>query len=701
MDIALGAVMSSTSAALIVSDVRKPDYPIVFVNAAFSALTGYRLDQVLGLNPRFMQGVDTDLSVAAELREAILAGVPIRREILNYRQNGEPFWNDLRLDPIRDPEGLLVGYVGVQYDSTPFRLAREAHLATEDRLQNITSHLPGYFYRRVMRPDGIVELPYLSPSVNRFLGIAEGPTVTADVFFSHIHPDDKANLFQAFRQSAADLSVFREEYRLVSADGQIRWFRSDAEARLFPNGDVVWDGIAIEITAEKTSATELAFLAFHDSVTGLSNRELFKTRLLAALNAPAAVDAQVGIFFLDLDAFQEINDGLGPTVGDEVLRSVGQRLTDFLGKREGAVSRLGGDEFALLLASVAMGQSLSDLAGQICEMVARPIRIGGQDIVIQACVGVAACGHGLDATPEAVAEIMKQADLALHAAKRAGHGSHRLYTADLDDRLQNQMALRQALPHTLAGGQLRLHYQPLVDLRSGRIVGAEALVRWQHPELGLVRPDLFIPLAEVSGFIVPLGAWVVREAMRQAQAWKAQGLGALRISINVSSVQLKKPGFVEVVQQALVETGANPKDFEFELTEGLLIEPSPEILAILSALKALGFWIVIDDFGTGHATFKYLRDFPIDKLKIDQIFVRQLVIDSSDAFIIRAIVALSRSLGIEILAEGIETEMQLEFLKGEGCETGQGYLFSMPLVPEDFGWMLENRVSLPRQRHGT
>jgi EAL domain-containing protein (putative c-di-GMP-specific phosphodiesterase class I) len=240
-----------------------------------------------------------------------------------------------------------------------------------------------------------------------------------------------------------------------------------------------------------------------------------------------------------------------------------------------------------------------------------------------------------------------------------------------------------------------LHYQPLINLESGRIIGGEALVRWNHPELGMQRPDLFIPLAENSGLIMPLGAWIMKEAMRQVQAWKRQGIDVPRIAINVSSVQLQKPDFISVVEQALAGTGANPTDFEFELTEGVLIEASREMLSVLNALKCLGFGITIDDFGTGHSTFKYLRDFPVDKIKIDQTFVRQLVIGSNDASIIRSMIALSRSLGLAIVAEGIETAMQRDFLREEGCETGQGYFFSLPLAAEDFGWILQRRATLP------
>jgi EAL domain-containing protein (putative c-di-GMP-specific phosphodiesterase class I) len=283
----------------------------------------------------------------------------------------------------------------------------------------------------------------------------------------------------------------------------------------------------------------------------------------------------------------------------------------------------------------------------------------------------------------------------LRAAKQEGPGAYRVYSVAFDDRLRNRLALRQSLHRAIEGQQFELHYQPLVQLASGRIVGAEALVRWNHPELGTQRPDVFIPLAEASGMIVPLGAWAIKQAMRQGQLWKRPGVGAPRIAINISSIQLAKPGFIAAVEQALSETGADPRDFEFELTEGLMIEPSSETLAILTWVKSLGFGITIDDFGTGYSTFKYLRDFPVDKIKIDQTFVRQLAIDSSDASIIRSMIALSRSLGVQIVAEGVETAMQRDFLRDEGCEVGQGYFFSLPLTAEDFGWLLRSGLNLP------
>jgi EAL domain-containing protein (putative c-di-GMP-specific phosphodiesterase class I) len=257
------------------------------------------------------------------------------------------------------------------------------------------------------------------------------------------------------------------------------------------------------------------------------------------------------------------------------------------------------------------------------------------------------------------------------------------------------MVLRHSLRKAIEEKQFKLHYQPLVDLVSGTIVGAEALVRWNHPELGLQRPDIFIPFAESSGLIIPLGNWIFREAMQQVVSWRRDGLEVPKIAINVSGVQLQDPGLLRSIETALAQTGAQARHFELELTEGFMIEASPSTLGLLKSLKTLGFTLAIDDFGTGHSSFRYLRDFPVDKVKIDQTFVRQMVVDSSDASIIRAIIALAKSLDLKVVAEGIETMVQRNFLREEGCQIGQGYLFSVPLTAEDFGYLIARNIRLP------
>jgi EAL domain-containing protein (putative c-di-GMP-specific phosphodiesterase class I) len=324
--------------------------------------------------------------------------------------------------------------------------------------------------------------------------------------------------------------------------------------------------------------------------------------------------------------------------------------------------------------------------------------IGGTELTIEPCIGTASFDivELGDLTPEAAAtELMKRASIALSAATRSGSGSRRVYDATLDHRAQNRMILRHSLRGAIERNEFVLHYQPLVELRTGRIVSAEALVRWQHPELGLLLPAVFIPLAEESGSIGVLGRWILKTAMQQMKTWKANGLDVPKVAVNISAVQIKLPDFVETVRSLLIETGADARDFELELTESALLEHSPETLAVFVELRLLGFSLVIDDFGAGHASFQYLRNLPIDKIKIDQAFVRQLSADSSDGLIVQTIASLARSLKLALVAEGVETAEQRDFLRNQGCDTGQGYFFSLPQAAEDFAVMVKDKVVLP------
>ena len=406
-----------------------------------------------------------------------------------------------------------------------------------------------------------------------------------------------------------------------------------------------------------------------------------------------------------LDDFRSLNNTMGQVFGDGVLRRIGMRIQDYADKYGGTAARLGGDEFGLLLPDVGE-RNVGDIAEALARMVAFPMLVDVQELSAQACVGAVAPA-GLDdlaalKPAERGSELLKRAQVALYVAKQEGPGICRLYAPEYDDRVRNRVALHQSLRRGITEEEFKVNYQPVVNLDNGEIVGAEALVRWQHPELGVQRPDVFIPFAEASGLIVPLGNWVMKQAMRQMRRWASLGLRVPRIAINVSGVQLRRPGFIASVEQALAETGAEPAHLEFELTEGVLLEGSAEIFAQLKTLRAMGFMLTLDDFGTGHSTFRYLRDFPVQKIKIDQSFVRQLVIDSSDASIVRSIISLARSLKLEVVAEGIETPMQRDFLYAEGCRIGQGYLFSMPLGAEDFGWLLQTGTTLPiAQEHCT
>jgi diguanylate cyclase (GGDEF)-like protein len=529
------------------------------------------------------------------------------------------------------------------------------------------------------------------------LGVPGNRQGTEDDLWALIHLDDREYMHRSIERSAADMSDLSVDFRLRTVKGD-RWMRTYSRPRRLESGAIVWDGIGLDVTAERAAEDRLSYLAYHDPLTGMPNRSLFDTSLAKALNAHQTNNRQVALMLIDLDGFQEVNDAVGRQIGDSVLRGVSKRVVDFASRRAGYSARTGGDEFAVFYSSDTQGD-LPDDADALCRDLMQPLHIDDRPFTIEASIGVATFpfhSTAEDSTGEpSVSELMKRSNIALHEAKRAGRGMHQVYSLAADDRRRNQTLVRQSLREAIDGRQFRLHYHPLVNLASGEIVGAEALIRWSHPTLGMQRPDIFIPLAEKTGLIIPIGAWVIEEAMRQAVEWAQRHANVPKIAINVSGAQLLHPGFIETIEGALARTGAKASQLEIELTEGFMIEASPVVLNVLNTLKRMGFALAVDDFGTGYASFRHLRDLPVDKLKIDQTFVRQMVVDSSDASIIRAIITLAKSLELEVVAEGIEDLVQRNFLRDEGCKIGQGYLFSLPLTAEDFVYLLDLGVTLP------
>jgi diguanylate cyclase (GGDEF)-like protein/PAS domain S-box-containing protein len=701
--LAMETAINALSHPIVIADYTSPGCPIVFVNEAFTTLTGFGPNEVLGRNCSFLQGPGTDPNVISVMREAIANGLPVHTEVLNYRRDGSTFWNDLTIDPVRNEEGRITHLIAFQNDASLRSAAKEHRQEAEQHFAAIVGNIPGFVFRLVQHEDGTIALPFISASLGRTLGLGEADIVDMQTVAAFLHPLDREQCRVAILQSATALSPLNIDLRFVAKDSTEHWFRIHSTPRLHPGGDVIWDGLAMDIDAERSADVHTASLAGYDGLTGLCNRVQLHAAVRTALEGPpemrGAKRGQLAMVYIGLDDFRPVNDALGQAFGDGILRRLGLRLREYAERLGGTAARLGGDEFGILLPQIDAAARLQEIGDAVARTVSYPMLVDGQECAVQACIGIATTrGEGdLAAVPaaERPAELLKRAHLALYIAKQDGAGLCRIYSPEFDDRVRNRVTLRQSLQRAISQSQFQLHYQPVVDLDSGRIVGAEALVRWLHPELGVQRPDVFIPFAESSGLIVPLGQWVMKQAMQQVRAWASQGLQAPRIAINLSSVQLSRPGFIAAVKQALHETGADPRQLEFELTEGVFLEGSNETFQQLNALRAMGFELALDDFGTGHSTFKYLRDFPVQKIKIDQTFVRQLVIDSSDASIVRAIIAVSRSLGLSVVAEGIETALQRDFLRDEGCKIGQGYLYSMPLVAEDFGWLLQSGMALP------
>ena len=439
-----------------------------------------------------------------------------------------------------------------------------------------------------------------------------------------------------------------------------------------------------DVSIARAMTLKMSYLAQHDSLTDLPNRVLLNDRLNEAIHLSGRYRRKLAVIFLDLDHFKHINDSLGHVVGDRLLQSVARRLFTCV-RSSDTVSRLGGDEFVVLLWEVREAQDAALTATKILEAIRLPHYIEGHELQITASIGIVTYpDDGADAET-----LLKRADVAMYHAKDAGRNSFQFFTLDMTVRAVERQTVEESLRHAIERNELVLHYQPKLDLAIGKITGAEALIRWHHPQRGLVPPKEFISIAEDCGLIVPIGRWVLREACRQARAWQVSGLPALSISVNVSSVELRSPGFVAGLRSILADSGMDPRLLELELTEAVLIEDSRSVADVLRELKEIGVLLALDDFGTGYSSLTHLKRFPIDALKIDQSFVHDLARDSDGASIVSAMIGMGRNLHMQVIAEGVETPQQLEILRERGCHQAQGYLLGRPVPGEQFGRSLE------------
>ncbi|HEY7651939.1 MAG TPA: EAL domain-containing protein [Methylomirabilota bacterium] len=423
---------------------------------------------------------------------------------------------------------------------------------------------------------------------------------------------------------------------------------------------------------------QLARQAFRDSLTSLPNRALFMDRLSHALTRTERRGEQLAVLFLDLDRFKVVNDSLGHGVGDQLLIGVSQRLAACL-RPEDTIARLGGDEFAILLEDVKDDKGPTSVADRLTSELQQPFVVEGREVVITVSIGIA-MSTARRMTPE---DILRDADLAMYHAKGKGKARYEVFDKSMNAPAQERMDLELDLRNAVARGEFVLHYQPVVDLPTGRITEVEALVRWKHPQRGLLFPADFVALSEETGLIVPLGRWVLHEACRQTRQWQlAAPAMKLAISVNLSARQLQQPGLVEEIGAVLRETRLHPGALRLEITETVVMHDAPTTLAKLEALKALGVQLAIDDFGTGYSSLGYLKRFPVDTLKIDRSFVKGIGRDVEDSAIVRAVITVAKSLGLSVTAEGIETADQLDQLRALGCDHGQGYFFAKPMTSD-------------------
>jgi diguanylate cyclase (GGDEF)-like protein/PAS domain S-box-containing protein len=487
--------------------------------------------------------------------------------------------------------------------------------------------------------------------------------------------DDTASDWESLlAKLKSEKSVTNYEMRFRRKNGDSAWAMLNVSLSDDDSGIANIEGTLIDITERKVAEERVQSLAYYDALTGLPNRILLRDRLSKALSTARRQNHKVALLFLDLDRFKIVNDSLGHSVGDLLLQEIARRLKS-VAREEDTIARLGGDEFLIVLTNI------KDIPGAAVA-VERFMDAMTPEFVLQGHSFSISCSLGISIFPEHGADsetLIKNADAAMYSAKEGGRNNFQFFTADMNAQAVKRLTLENGLRAALERQELFLVYQPQMDVVTGKVTGLEALLRWQHPELGLVPPDQFIGIAENTGMILPIGEWVLRTACSQARKWQGQGLRPVRVAVNVSAVQFRQEGFCQLIRKVLHETGLAAHHLELELTESILLANADVTFSVLQELKAMGLTLAIDDFGTGYSSFSYLRQFRVSKLKIDRSFIRDVAVNPDDAAITTAIINMAKSLNLKVIAEGVENEAQMSFLRAHQCDEIQGYYFSKPL----------------------
>ncbi len=588
-----------------------------------------------------------------------------------------------------DQKGEVAGLIGVITDVTRYKETERALEASEARFRLLTESSIDLI--TVLDADGLIL--YQSGALRHLLGFDPADTLGRNVF-DLVHADDVELARAAFRRIIETRqSTEPLEFRIRHRDGSWRTFESlgtDCLANPHIHG-VVFN--SRDVTDRKVIQQRIQHLAYHDNLTGLPNRGLLQDRLARSIARAERSNRKVAVLFIDLDNFKNINDTLGHDVGDELLRQVSRRLSECV-RLEDTIARQGGDEFIVLLDNLDDARNASLVAQKILNSLRQPLSLGGTEQHVSGSVGIALYPEdGRD--PQT---LMKNADTAMFHGKSLGKNTYQYFTAQMNVAVKRRMTLESALRRAVLQRDFVLHYQPQIDLESGEIIALEALVRWRTDDSGIVMPGDFVPLAEETGLIAEIGEWVLREACRQAREWHDMGLTHRRMAVNLSARQVSDRGFLDMVTRVIAETGLAPGLLELEITESQVMRQTEGMIQLLHRLAEMGIQIAIDDFGTGYSSLSYLKRLPIQKLKIDQSFIRDITVDPNDTAIVVAIINMARSLDLGTIAEGVETAGQLALLRSKGCRVGQGFYFSPPLGAQELYPLLRaNSVALARR----
>ena len=558
---------------------------------------------------------------------------------------------------------------------------------SEARNSSLVNAVPDLMFR--VKSDGTI-LDYVpAKETGQFLDT----TVPIGSNLHEIFPDIAKGTMRYTKQALETGQTHTFEYTIVMNDSTLHY-----EARVVVSGEDETLTIVRDITDRKEAEEHIKFLAYYDTLTGLPNRLYFKEKLSEALQRAARYDQEVAILFLDLDDFKRINDTLGHTIGDMLLKGVAERLDHCLRKTDSIthldgpelnsnVSRLGGDEFIVQLTEVSLVHDLAKVAMRILSEIASPFTLEGFEVFITASIGITLYPSNGDN----VDTLMKNADTAMYHAKDKGKNNYQFYNQSMNDTAFERLSMENDIRRAMERKELTLFYQPQMHIESGKIRGFEALIRWKHPEFGYISPNDFIPLAEEIGLIIPIGEWVLKSACVQVMKWSEDGFEPVSVAVNISSHQFRQGNLKKKISKILNETSMDPSYLKLELTESVIMTNLDETMTTLHDLKSMGIGLIIDDFGTGYSSLSYLKRFPIDALKIDKSFIKDLTVDKDDAAMTKTIITMAQNLNLKVVAEGIETEEQLAFLKENGCDEIQGYLYAPPMPADEVKDFLQKK----------